>query len=1073
MNSMNVYTSSSLVRLSARLAQTLSDQPAAPLARETIVTLSNGMGRWLSMELAAAQGVCAGIDFCFPNDTLDTCFRAVIPDIPESSPFARDTMTWRIAALLPPLLHLPAFTTLRAYLGDRSDDRRLLQLSRTLADTFDQYTIFRPQMILEWDKGKEDDWQALLWRALTSSSPGMHRAALLHRFRQNLEAGNMALEKLPPRITLFGISFLPPFHLEVFSLLSRFIDVDIYLLNPCGSYWGDLLSEKQKASLALSPDLSAGALEFYETGNPLLSSLGTQGQEFFNLLLDFDATWHNLDDEQQSADNTLLGSIRNDILELRDRGGKEPRTSVADSDRSLQIHSCHGPLREMEVLYDNLLCMFDELPNLEPRSVVVMTPDIETYAPYISAAFGTRCGGRPAIPFTIADQSARAENPLIETYMRILGLSASRFGLNSIFEILESLQVMARFEIAPDELERIRGWISSSGVRWGLDSEHRTSLGFPSYEEFSWRAGMDRLFLGYALEPDGDRLFADSMPCDNIEGRQALPLGKLANFIDTLARLRERLSIPQTLDEWSATLTIIADRMIRPLDENDTGCSSLYSAFQSLRDIPYQSGFDQSIHIEAVSDHLLGLLEQGAGASGFLNGRVTFCAMLPMRSIPQRVVCLVGMNDGIFPRNPRQPLFSLMSGIRRRGDRSVRDEDRYLFLETITSASERLYISYTGQNDRDNTILPPSVVVSELLDYVRRGFFLQGTTDTPPDVITRHRLQSFSSAYFNGNDDAKLFSYAGEIRDALEFRRTSGRSRRLFIDTPLPDDPNLWQQLDIRQLTRFLSNPAGTFLALRMNVYPYNPADEIDEREPFALDNLSGYGLKQDLVINALNHEDPLALYAPSLAKFLLPPLHAGQIAFSTLQKESSAFAGLVAPHLDETLEPLHISLDVDGTLLCGVMTDLQKGRHVRWRCAGIKGKDRLALWIEHLILNTLRPDGYPCESLLVCKDVALSLPPVPDAAALLADVISLYREGLCRPLHFFPQSSWLYLDKNMDTAESRWSGSDHIPSPAESTQPAFSLCFNNQDVLDEEFTRLAERIYGPLRAIAIEEKMK
>lgn len=1073
MNNLNVHTSRSLTRLSNSLAHTLSAQPAPPLSRETVVTLSTGMGRWLSMKLAAIQGGCAGIDFNFPNDTLDACFRAVIPGIPDASPYALDTMTWRIAALLPAFLDLPAFVPLAAYLGDRGDDRRLLQLSRTLADTFDQYTIFRPQMILEWDNGQGDEWQPLLWRAVSACCPGMHRAALLHSFRLRLESGSMPLAGLPPRISLFGISFLPPFHLEVFSLLARHIAVDIYLLNPCGCYWGDLLSEKRKASLSLNHDLPPEALEFYETGNPLLSSLGTQGQEFFNLLLDFDASWHDLDNGQTPAPTTLLGMVQDDILELCDRAGTAPRATVAKSDRSLQVHSCHGPLREMEVLYDNLLQMFEELPDLEPRTIVVMTPDIKTYAPYITAVFGTRCGGRPAIPFTIADQSAQAENPLIATFLRILGLSDSRFGLNSVLEILEFPQVMARFEISAEELERIRGWLGECGVRWGLDGEQRRELGFPPFGDFSWRAGLDRLLLGYALAPDGDKLFADSRPYENIEGRQALALGKLATFVDTISRLRVRLTAPQTLDQWATTLTVTADQMLRPLDENDTACSSLYSAFQTLRDTQSTSGFDQRIKLEAVSDHLSGLLEKAAGASGFLNGRVTFCAMLPMRSIPQRVICLVGMNDGLFPRNPRQPGFSLMNGMRRRGDRSVRDEDRYLFLEAIMSASERLYISYTGQNDRDNTSMPPSLMVSELLDYVQRGFLLEETSGISPDLITRHRLQSFSSEYFSGGADTKLFSYATETRDALAFRRSSGRSRRDFLVSPLADDPQLWQQLDLGHLIRFLGNPARTFLALRMHVHPYNPADEIDEREPFALDSLSGYGLKQDLVSRSLNHESTESLYASARARALLPPLYAGEIAFNSLHNESSAFAALVAPHLGSTLEPLTLSLNVEGTLLTGVMSDLRQGRHVRWRCAGIKGKDRLALWVEHLVLNTLLPVGYPRESLLVCKDASLTLPPVANAATLLADLIALYREGLCRPLHFFPQTSWLYLAQGLDAAESRWNGGDYAPSPAESSQPACSLCYGDSDVLDDEFMQLATRVYGPMNAIAIEEKLK
>jgi exodeoxyribonuclease V gamma subunit len=1071
MPSFTVHTSSSLTRLCAALAGALAENPAPPLGRETVVVLSNGMGRWLSMELAAARGVCAGLDFRFPNDTLDIYFRAALPGIPESSPFALETMTWRIAALLPAHLDRPRFASIAAYLGDRSDDRRLLQLARTLADTFDQYTIFRPQTVLRWDTGADSDWQAVLWRALTEGCAGLHRAALLQRFHTRLATGDIPPGTFPPRISLFGISFLPPFHLEFFSILSRHVEVDCYLLNPCGAYWGDLFSERRKAALALKPALMPEALEYYETGNPLLSSLGTQGQEFFNLLLDMDPAWNNLDTTPTARNSSLLGTVQNDILELNDRGSTAPRAAVRGDDRSLQIHSCHGPLREMEVLYDNLLRMFEETPGLEPRDIVVMTPDIAACAPYITATFGTRCGGRPAIPFTIADQSASVENPVINTFLRILDLPSGRFGINSMLEILECPQVMARFEITSDEPGRIREWLRDARVRWGIDGEHRSSLGFPPYADFSWRAGLDRLLLGYALAPDGDRLFGGTMPCDNIEGRQALALGRLATFISAAAGLSADLSAKQTLTGWSESLAAIATRFIKPLDGNDTSCASLYAAFQGLRDSQERSGFDEPLGLEALRDCLAGLLEKGGESFGFLGGRVTFCAMLPMRSIPLRVVCLVGMNDGIFPRNPHTPSFSLMAGPRRRGDRSIRDEDRYLFLEAVMSAGDRFYVSYSGQNDRDNTALPPSVVVSELLDYVRRAFVLEGTQDTPPDIVTRHRLHSFSEDYFSGSPEARLFSYATENCEALESRRSSGRSRRVFIHTPLAADPRPGEELDLQQLIRFLHNPARAFLARRMQVHPHDPADELEEQEPFALDGLGGYALKQELTAKLLNNEACGGLYASARARGLLPPLLAGKVAFEAALSECSVFARLVSARLGDLLEPLPIAFNVPGTLLGGLLKDVRQGRHLRWRCAHMKGRDRLALWCDHLVLNALKPAGYPRESMLVCTDLTLTLPPLDHAPELLDDLVALYREGLCHPLHFFPQASWLYRSDGLAKAEERWTGRDHSPSPAESSDPSLALCFSGQNVLDDEFTELAERVYGPLRDAGVEEK--
>ncbi len=1071
MNAITIQTSTSLTRLAAAMAGTFSASPLPPLTHETVVTLSTGMGRWLSMELATHLGVCSGVDFRFPNDTIDACFRAVIPDIPESSPFALDTMTWRIASLLPGLLDLPAFAPLAGYLSDRSDDRRLLQLSRTLADTFDQYTIYRPEMILAWDRGSSNDWQALLWRALTADYPVMHRAALLGKFRKILLSGPVPAGLLPARISLFGISFLPPFHLDVFALLARHIDVTVYLFNPCGNYWGDLYSQKRKAELALREELPPEALEFYETGNPLLSSLGTQGQEFFNLLMEYDVVWNNLDEDKTvTPPLTLLEIIQNDVRELYDRGCATSKTAITDVDCSIAVHSCHGPLREMEILYDQLLAMFDDTPGLEPRSVLVMIPDLETYTPYIKAVFGTRSGGRPSLPFTIADQSARSDNPLIETFLSILKLSDSRFGINSILEIVETPEVMARFDLSPEELQPLRGWLEECGVRWGLDAEHRAVLGFPTYSDFSWQSGLDRLLLGYAMAADDEQLFKGLLPYGQIEGRPARAVGKLARFIDTAAHVRRMLATPQTLDAWSETLTWLTAALIRPLSENDTTCSLLYSTFQRLRDIQVKSGFGAAIGVEAVRDHLKSQLDAGSGSSGYLNGRITFCAMLPMRSIPQRVVCMVGMNDGIFPRNPRQPGFSMMAGKRRRGDRSVRDEDRYLFLEALMSASERLYISYNGQNDRDNSTMPPSVVVSELLDYVDRGFCARNTPEAAPPMVTRHRLQGFNPEYFGTGEEKSLFSFSATTCAALASRLQSGKCERVFLQQPLPNDPRLSQQLDLSQLLRFLKSPGRTFLALRLKVHPYNPADEIDEREPFELDSYSAYTIKQQLVTQKLSGSPFATTYESARAHSLLPPLRSGQIAFETVQEDSLAFADIISASLGNELKPLRFEIQLEETLLTGVLEQLQQGLHLRWSCATMKATDRLALWLDHLVLNSVQPDGYPRESRLICKDKTLSLPAMDNAVEILNDLVILFRDGLCRPLHFFPQSSWQYLEKGFEAAESRWEGRDYSLYPAEALEPSHSLCHSGRHVLDEAFRALAERIYGPLRAVARED---
>jgi len=1078
MNRLRLITSGSQRRLVVALAENLLKPKLLPLEHENIVVLSNGMARWVSMELATLYGVSAGLSFSFPNDLLDDCFRALFADSQAYSPFTPDAMTWRIAALLPELAQKRGFDQVAAYLGDGRDDRRTLQISRTVADTFDQYMIFRPEIIQAWDAGEGDGWQPLLWRAISSGCLGKHRAALLAEFSRQIKQGAIRPAVLPNRISLFGISYLPPFHLEALRLLSAQSDVTCYLLNPCGQYWGNIISNRDRAKLALLSELPAEAVDYYETGNPLLSSFGTLGQEFFETLLEYGFECEELDDVPGSLTDirseksaSLLAIVQSDILTLHDRPADAAKCAVSAADRSLQVHSCHGPMREMEILYDNLLAMFDELVDLEPRQIVVMIPDIENYSTYISAVFGNSPGGRPHLPFTIADRSIRRENPFIDSFLGILEFSSGRFGVNEVLGILETTSVMSRFNITAEELVSIRRWLHGSAVRWGLDGEHRSELGFPPFADFSWQAGLDRLFLGYAMAPNRFGTFKNILPYPAIGGRQTLALGKLAEFIRIVRHIHSSFSARHSLSKWKEILSDTASSMLATDDRTDNGPTLLAQALDSLSENQSRYGFDRPIALNAVRDSLVRTLTEGGGGYGFVGGAITFCAMLPMRSIPMRVVCLAGMNDGQFPRTSRQPGFSLMSGARRRGDRSLRDEDRYLFLEALMSAEERLCISYDGQSVRDNSPITPSVLVAELQDYVSRCFVNTGTGEAPA-ILSTHRLQGFSDAYFHGGNSG-LFSYDRESLDALEARRLAGRKRRIFLAEPLLPDSAVTDRIEIEQLKRFLSNPAAAFLQNRMKISPINPAEEPDEREPFDVDRLSGYSLSQELVTQIIAGASKEACYSAARSRCILPPLSAGKAAFDAAWRSSTRFADVVVQHMNEPLEQLAINLDLAGSHLYGVLNGVQTGRHLRWRCAGLKGKDRLSIWIDHLLLNSVKQSGFPRSSMMISNNLILELPPLDNAGEILTDLVELYAEGMRRPLPLFPQSSWIFLTDGMGKAEINWRGEQNLDRPGESSNPSIAFCFGDEEEpLDYEFCQLANRVYTTIRNIAAENKL-
>lgn len=1078
MHKLRLISSSHQRRLAQALADDLQASPSPPLEQETVIVLSNGMSRWLSMELAAIHGVSAGLDFRFPNDLLDSCFRALTPQVQPSSAYVPETMTWRIASILPEMSEKPGFEQISHYLGDQKDDRRLMQLSRSLADVFDQYTIFRPEMIIEWDQGLDDDWQAQLWRAISTGISGRHRAAQLHEIGMAIKSNESILSVLPRRISIFGISYLPPFHLEALRILSEQIQVNCYLYNPCGLYWGNLVSEKVKTRLALSNQFTE-AQQYYETGNPLLSSLGTLGQEFFETMLDYGFECEELDvhgptdPALQEPDNcTLLTAIQNDILNLKDSTTAENKSVIADADRSIQIHSCHSPMREMEILYDNLLAMFDKLPDLEARQILVMIPDIETYAPYISSVFGNHSGSRPPLSFTIADRSFRRENPYVEAFLKVLDIVSGRFGINETLNLLEMPSVAARFEINDEELSEIRSWSAKSGVRWGLDAAHRLALGFPEYGDYSWQTGLDRLFMGYAVNPADSKTFKGILPYSATEGRQALPLGKLANFIFNLRSLHNMFTGRKKLQEWAALLTSTVEMMTRDKDLDSSGSIAVARAINSLLEAQSSGGFNKPLSLEAVRDCLKQRLAKPGGGFGFMGGSITFCAMLPMRSIPMRVVCLAGMNDGVFPRTSNQPAFSLMSGARRRGDRSLRDEDRYLFLEAIMSAKDCFYISYNGQSDRDNSSIPPSVLVSELQDYINSGF-VNSQKSRSPDILTIHRLQGFSSAYFDVSGSSRLFSYDQEICQAIEARRCSGISRYSFIETPLPEQTDRLQTVTVDQLRRFLLNPSAAFLLNRIKISPFNPADEPDEREPFSMDGLTGYSLSQVLVSLILQNKSRELCFDTVRSSGMLPPMPAGRAVFDTAWLKCNSFAATIALRTGTRLERLTIELDIDEHKIAGHLDGINCGTNLRWRCAGLRGKDRLSLWLDHLLLNALQPEGYPRESVMVAKDIVLTFAPLENATAHLANLLNLYKQGMQQPLPFFPQTSWDYFEGGGALAAKSWAGDKRISIPGDSDDPAVSICFGSDEPFGDRFSELAGQVYLPLKkAIASELKL-
>jgi len=1074
MSGLKIYTSNRLEILLDCLADVVKIPLASPLTPEIIVVQSRGMERWMSLEIAKRHGICANIRFPFPNAFLEDIFRILMPDMPLESSYEPGNLTFRIFKILPACLHRPAFQSLKTYLSDDPKKQKLFQLSEKLAELFDHYLVFRPQMILSWDKGGANHWQAELWREVAGGNETTHRAiiqkTLLDRITKNRETTDMAgggAETLPERVSIFGISYLPPFHMEVIAAVSNLIQVNFFLMNPCRAYWGDIVTDKEKKRIQkmFAHATDTDETLYLEKGNRLLASMGVLGRDFFELICGFD--FEIIEKFEDPPPKNLLASVQSDILNLIDRG-ESPSSAdlfeMQESDPSIQIHSCHSPMREIEVLYDNLLAMFDEIPDLLPKDIVVMTPDIESYEPYIHAVFGSQTDDRLRIPYSISDLTVLKESRLISGFLNILDLKDSRFGVSQVLGLFESPGVREKFGLTDTDLEVAENWIRGTQIRWGIDAESRMRFGVPGFDENTWRTGIERLLLGYAMPGRDKQMFSGILPYDNVEGEDANRLGKFLEYLELLFAAAGLLNHPKSLKGWSIFFNKLLEQFFLTDDRTIHEIQVLRCILDEMSRKAEDLGFDDNIELEVVRSYLSHRLERTYLGSGFISGGVTFCAMLPMRSIPFKIICLLGMNNDAFPRDSKALGFDLIARNPKPGDRSRRNDDKYLFLEAILSVRETLYISYVGQSIQDNTAIPPSVLVSELLDYMEDGFGIY-----KEDFVQHHRLQAFSPDYFK--KDSKFFSYSKENFSAAG-RVHEGKRTPPFISTNLTVPPDEWKRLEPGTLCDFYSHPAKFLLQKRLGIYLEEAASVISEEENFGLEPLERYLIGQDLVKNRLTDGNLKAVFPVQKAKGVLPHGNVGEVAYREMSIDANSFVTKLESHLKEkSRHYLDIDLEIAGFRVSGRLMDIVDRKMIRSRYANTRAKDLLHTWICHLLLGMLPDKIYSQSTALICKNAVWEFHPVPNPGETLENLLHLYWKGLQEPVHFFPESSHEYakqvlvkekpLWKALKAAKNKWVGSDF--QRGESQDPYFDLCFKNVDPIDDSFQQIAETVFSTL----------
>jgi len=994
---LKVVYSNSMVQLAAQLAELQRDAPLHPLIPETVLVQSNELARWLSLFLAQQHGITSHTEFPYPSAYIWKLFRDVLPDVPQQSAFSKDAMTWRIFELLPECIGLESFSIVKHYLGGDNDPLKLYGLSHRIADSFDQYLMYRPDWLNQWEQGETPHWQAHLWQRLTENENN-HRANLLDQLRDNLLASDTRPAGLPERIAIFGVSALPPVYLNLFELMARHCDITLYFLSPSEGYWGDLVDQKTQAKRIAQRDLFEADDEddYFNTGHPLLASMGKQGQAFFEQLqiCEHEAFEAYIEPEQ----NHLLGHLQSDIYSLQNPEAELDKTPISPSDNSIMIHACHSAMREIEVLHDQLLALFEQDPTLSPTDIVVMTPDIEIYAPWVDAVFGNS-SEHHTIPYGIADCGVRYQSPVINAFMALLSLPQSRFDVETVLALLECKAIQNRFSLDDEQLTVIRTWLTETQTRWGLSAQHKNEFDLPESGFNTWRAGLDRLLLGVAMPMTQTyaqglhtQLFEKQLAFDGISGDKATTMAQLCAFIDSLDALRHTLSYPHNAQKWQQRLNDVLENLFLPThdSQDDTELNLIRQTLGKLVESAELAKFEQKLSLALVKDWLTGHLDTSQTVSRFMGHGVTFCGMVPMRSIPFKVVALIGMNDDSYPRRQPPQGFDLLSHDFRIGDRSRRDDDRYLFLEAVMSCQQHFYISYVGASIRDNATIPPSVLVSDLRDVLNQAYSDENGEPIWQQLITQHPLQAFSQRYFNGQHD-KLFSFA-----KAQCPNPDKAESNAWFEQPLPEADDSWRQIELRQLVNFYRHPARYLLRERLGMHLEMSEQQLDIREPFELDGLQAWQLRQQLLKSKLAESHQVDMLDYIKATGVLPQGVMGEQLFENEVEKVDDFVDKLVPHYPEELLPaVSFQLKLNDFELSGQIEPVSKDGLFHYRMAKTKGHDILTTWISHLVLNAVKPKGIALNSVLLTEDKDYQFTAVDDPEALLTQLLAHYWQGI------------------------------------------------------------------------------
>ncbi len=1063
--------------LADSLGSLLQQPLGGVLSRELVVVAAKGVERWLTQRLSHTlgtdehgNGVCAGVDFVRPATLI-----GLLTGSDEANPWDPDQLVWPVLSVVDASMAEPWCDALARHLGKgREGDafelrqERRWTVARRLAGLFSTYARDRPTMLEDWANGGDGDgaggrvdpdlaWQPELWRRVAAT---IDCPTPVQRHRDTVAAIRAGAPlALPDRLSLFGYTRLAVTELELVAAVAEVREVHLWLPVPSPTSWHTLARIVSTGPTKRQTD---PAVEHVR--HPLTAALGRDVREMQRALTITAGTPASDDDTQHhDTPDTPLGWLQHDLRTdtVPDRTTRAARQKDS-ADRSVQVHATHGIPRQVEVLRDVLTGLLQDDPTLEPRDIIVMCPDVDAYAPAVTAAFGLGSlieGGHPGhqLRVQLADRAPRVTNPVLAVATDLVGIAAGRATASEVLALAASPPVRRRFALTDDDLATAETWARQSGVRWGLSAPLRRAYKLNKFDQNTWQAGLDRLLAGVAVA-EHDLLVGDVMPLDDVSSSDIDLAGRLAELVARVQDCVERLQDAGPVRERLAVLR----ETVLSLSETAPGDAWQLAQFERTM-ARVAAGVDAHAAPETqvrLTD-LRGMLDVESGArptrANFRTGNLTVCTMVPMRSVPHRVVCLLGLEDGTFPRTQTVDGDDVLARDPMTGEHDLRSQDRQLLLDAVMAATEKLVLLYTAVNPSNGQERPPSVPLGELLDALDRT----AARPVRDQILVRHPLHP--NAVPNLTPDAltpgEPFSFdPAALRGARAAANPLDRPTP-FLDAPLREPPHR-PDLALTDLQAFFANPARAFLRQRLDIAAPGDVDQGDESIPVDPNALEQWAVGDRILRRLLAGTDATAVFDSEPPRGGLPPGVLGARLLDDVGRKAAQLVNATEPLRVDPVGAIPVDAALpDGRRLVGTVADVRGERIVRVTYSSLRPRARLAAWVDLLALSADDP-SRPWSSAVVGRwggraKAAQVDPLAAEAPSLLADLVAVYDAGMREPLPLpvGTAEAWATEVKRDKTprwaARESWQGKNNSGTFAENRDAAFGMVFGPASSFD------------------------